>query len=305
VGALLLFAHIRAPVGASPTEQEHPITMSTHSKHDSNSSNTSGGNKRAYAKTDARTRLSAEREREQRVAALRKKLLIGISAVVVVAVGAGVAVAAANSGSSGSGSAAVTVPANTTGTNGTVITYGKADAANTLDVYEDFRCPICDKLERADGATIKQLADDGTYKIQYHMGTFLDDNLGGSGSVTALAAAGAALNESTAKYEAFRTVLYANQPDEQNDGFASTDTLLALASKVPGLRSAAFDAAVRNGTYKPWAEQVGAAFDSSGVTGTPTVLLNGTTLTRFGGSGHPVTPAQYQALVRQTLAAKK
>ena len=254
----------------------------------------------------ARDRVAAERARARRTAVLRRNALITLAAVVVVAAGVGGSIALAGGSSpKAAPGTSVTVPAHTSGPGGTVIVYGNADAPNTLDVYEDFRCPICDKLERADGATIKELADDGTYKIQYHMGTFLDDNLGGSGSVTALAAAGAALNESMAKYEAFRTVLYANQPDEQNDGFASTDTLLALASKVPGLRSAAFDAAVRNGTYKPWAEQVGAAFAGSGVTGTPTVLLNGTTLTLFGGSGDPVTPAQYQALVRQTLAAKK
>ncbi|MFC1410172.1 thioredoxin domain-containing protein [Streptacidiphilus sp. N1-12] len=223
----------------------------------------------------------------------------------------GLAGCGSSTGTSGGGSGtaagqAVTVPANTSGPGGTVIVYGKADAANTLDVYEDFRCPVCDRLERADGATIQQLADNGTYKIQYHMGTFLDDNLGGSGSVAALAAAGAALNESPAKYEQFRTVLYANQPDEQNDAFASADHLLELAAKVPGLRSAAFDQAVRNGTYKPWAQRVGAAFAGSGVTGTPTVLLNGTTLTLFdSGTGEPITPAQYQALVQQTIGAKK
>lgn len=270
----------------------------------------------------ARERVAAERQRGRRTAALRRKALIAAVAAVVVAGGVAGSIALAGGGSpsagasgtagagtgsgSGSGSAGVTVPANTSGTGGTVIVYGKADAPHTLDVYEDFRCPVCDRLELADGAAIKQLADDGTYKIQYHMGTFLDDNLGGSGSVTALAAAGAALNESTAKYEAFRTVLYANQPDEQNDAFASADNLLALAAKVPGLRSAAFDQAVRNGTYKPWAERVGAAFAGSGVTGTPTVRLDGTTLTLFdSGSGQPISPAQYQALVQQTIGAKK
>ena len=279
--------------------------MSTNSKHD-NSKHDSGNSKRSYARTDARTRLSAEREREQRVAALRKKLLIGVSAVVVVAVGAGVAVAAANSGSSGGGSAAVTVPANTTGTDGTVITYGKADAANTLDVYEDFRCPICDELEKADGSTITKLADNGTYKIQYHMATFLDSNLGGSGSANALAMAGAAVNESPEKFVQLHTVLYANQPEETNDGFADTNHLLDLARKVPGLVTPAFEQAVRNGTYKPWAQQVSKAFNSSGVTGTPTLKLNGKTLTVFDSStGKPISAAAYEALVQQTIAAAK
>ena len=258
-------------------------------------------------RASARERVAAERQRAQKATTRRRNGLIALVAVVVVAAGVGGSIALAGGSSSkpATPAAQVVVPAHTSGPGGTVIVYGKADAPNTLDMYEDFRCPICDKLERTDGTVIKQLADDGTYKIQYHMATFLDDNLGGTGSVDALAAAGAALNESTAKYEAYRTVLYANQPDEQNDGFASTDTLLALASKVPGLRTAAFDQAVRNGTYKPWAQQVGAAFTRSGVQGTPTVLLNGTTLNVFDNSGNPITPAQYQALVQKTAAAKK
>jgi protein-disulfide isomerase len=284
--------------------------MSTSSRNssskNSSSKNSSGDGKRSYARTEARARLSAEREREQRVAALRKKLLIGISTVVVVAVGAGVAIAAADSGSSGGGGAAVAVPANTTGTGGTVITYGKADAANTLDVYEDFRCPICDELEKADGSTITQLADNGTYKIQYHMATFLDSNLGGSGSANALAMAGAAVNESVAKFVQLHTVLYANQPEETNDAFADTNHLLDLARKVPGLVTPAFEQAVKNGTYKPWAQQVGKAFNSSGVTGTPTLKLNGKTLTVFDNStGKPISAAAYEALVQQTIAAAK
>ena len=263
----------------------------------------------------ARERVAAERLQAQRKAENRSRAVIAAVAAVVVAGGVVGSIALAGGGSPSSAGSAkggsssgsgVAVPANTSGSGGTVIVYGKADAPHTLDVYEDFRCPICDKLERADGTTIKQLADSGTYKIQYHMGTFLDDNLGGSGSQAALAAAGAALNESTAKFEQFRTVLFANQPDEQNDAFAGADHLLELASKVPGLRTAAFDQAVRNGTYKPWAQRVGEAFTSSGVTGTPTVRLDGTTLTLFDSStGNPITPAQYQALVQQTIGAEK
>ncbi|WP_042405728.1 thioredoxin domain-containing protein [Streptacidiphilus carbonis] len=278
----------------------------------SNNSKTSkGSQQRSYAKagptSDARARLSAEREREQRVAALRKKILIGVSAVVVVAAaGVAVATSGSGSGSSASSSAPLTVPANTTGSNGTVIVYGKADAPNTLDVYEDFRCPICDELEKADGSTITELADNGTYKIQYHMATFLDSNLGGSGSANALAMAGAAINESPAKFVQLHSVLYANQPEETDDAFAGTDHLLDLARKVPGLVTPAFEKAVKDGTYKPWAQQVSKAFNKSGVTGTPTLKLNGKTLTVFDkDTGKPISATAYQALVQQTIAAAK
>ncbi|MBC3841974.1 thioredoxin domain-containing protein [Streptacidiphilus sp. 4-A2] len=82
-----------------------------------------------------------------------------------------------------------------------MIVYGNPNAKNTLQVYEDFRCPICDELEKSAGPAIQALADKGTYKIEYHLATFLDGNLGGNGSAVALNAAAAALNESTAKFK--------------------------------------------------------------------------------------------------------
>ena len=252
----------------------------------------------------ARERLAADRARQQQVAARRRIALIALAAVVVIGGGAALSIGLAEnvtSAPSTSAGAGLTVPAHASGTDGTVIVYGRADAPNTLDMYEDFRCPVCDKLEKADGQVIRALADDGTYKIRYHMGTFLDNNLGGSGSRDALAAAGAALNESPAMFEAFHTVLYANQPEETVDGFADVNTLLALAGKVPGLRTPAFDQAVTNGTYKAWAGKVTDAFNSSGVTATPTLLLNGKPLQVFGDNG-PITPDQYTALVQQIIA---
>ncbi|MHA6762627.1 thioredoxin domain-containing protein [Streptacidiphilus sp. PAMC 29251] len=258
------------------------------------------------AKESAREHLAAERRRQERSTSRRKALFIAAAVVVVVGGGAGASIALAGSSSpTSTAGKPLVAPANSSGSDGTVIVYGKADAPNTLDVYEDFRCPICDKLEQADGKTIQALADNGTYKIQYHMGTFLDSNLGGSGSHAALAAAGAALNESPAKFKQFHDVLYANQPDEQTDGFSDVNHLLDLAAKVPGLKTAAFVQAVKSGLYAPWAAKVTDAFNASGVTGTPTLKLNGTPLTVFDNAGTPITAAQYTALVQQTITATK
>ncbi|MET8627616.1 thioredoxin domain-containing protein [Kitasatospora sp. NPDC004669] len=253
------------------------------------------------AKGSAREQMRAERERQQRAAARRKKILIGGIAVAVVGAAIGISIATAGSGGSGG---PLVVPANTTGTNGTVIVYGDPNNKNVLDVYEDFRCPVCDKLETTDGATVQQLADNGTYTIHYHLASFLDANLGGSGSKNALAAAGAALNESPQKFKQFHDVLYANQPGEQSDDFANTSHLLDLAAKVPGLVTPDFTKAVQDGTYKPWAGKVNDAFNSSGVSGTPTLKLNGKQLTVFDSQGNPITPAQYTELIQQTIAAK-
>lgn len=253
---------------------------------------------------DARERLRAERERQAKVSARRKAVATGTGIVVVIAAAAGISIALAGHGSHAAASAKLVVPAHSSGSDGTTVVYGNPANKNVLDVYEDFRCPICDKMEKADGKVVQQLADNGTYVIHYHMGTFLDSNLGGDGSHQALAAAGAALNESTAMFKAWHDVLYANQPaSEDTDAFASTSLPLSLAQKVPGLSTPAFVKAVKDGTYLPWAGKVTDAFNTSGVTGTPTFKLNGQTLNLFDATGDPISTAQYTAAVQQAIAA--
>lgn len=250
---------------------------------------------------DRRSALSRRRAEQRRRRARLRKAAIA-AAITAVLLGGGVAIAVGTA-SGGSADGPLTVPANASGTDGTVIVYGSANARDTLDVWEDFRCPYCRKLETADGQVIQHLADTGRYKIRYHLGTFLDDNLGGHGSMKALRAAGAALDESPAKFKAFHDVLYAGQPDENVDAFGDNDHLLTLAAKVPGLSTPRFVKAVGDGTYAAWAQKVSDAFAGSGVGSTPTLRLNGRDLPVIDGNGEPVTPAQYTALIDRFGAA--
>ncbi|RKT19266.1 protein-disulfide isomerase [Streptomyces sp. 1114.5] len=252
-------------------------------------------------KTSATERMRSARVRAERSDRIRRRVVVGAASAAVLALAAGVAFAVGGSSGSGSDAAAngpLVVPANATGSNGTVITYGKADAPHTLEVYEDFRCPFCEQLETTTGPTVQQLADAGTYKIEYHLATFLDKNLGGKGSRTALAAAGAALNEGVDKFKQFHDVLYANQPDERSDAFGDVNRLLDLAGQVPGLKTDSFVKAVQDGTYAPWAAKVNEEFDRSDVTGTPTVKLDGKKLDVLT-NGKAVSPEQFTALVKQ------
>ncbi|RGD58331.1 DsbA family protein [Kitasatospora xanthocidica] len=259
-------------------------------------SNTRKTDKKASA-TDRMRVARAQAERSDRI---RRRVVVGGASAAVLALVAGVAFAVGGSSGSGSNTAngPLVVPANASGTNGTVITYGKADAPHTLDVYEDFRCPFCEQLETTTGKAIQQLADDGTYKVDYHLATFLDNNLGGKGSRTALAAAGAALNEGVDKFKAFHDVLYANQPDERSDAFGDVNHILDLAGQVPGLKTDGFVKAVQDGTYAPWAAKVNEEFNKSDVTGTPTVKLDGKKLDVLN-NGKAVSPEQFTAMVKQ------
>ncbi|MGV9263111.1 DsbA family protein [Kitasatospora sp. NPDC003701] len=255
-------------------------------------------------RVSARERIQEAQQRERLAAKRRRRIVVGVSIVAVLALAGGTTLAInAAGGDSSSASAAaeptaLVVPANTTGPDGTVIVYGKADAAHTLQVFEDFRCPVCQSFETTNGETVKKLADDGTVKVEYHLAAFLDKNLGGKGSRTALAAVGAALNEGVDKFKQFHDVLYANQPDEREDGFGDVNHLLDLAGQVPGLKSDAFVKAVTERTYAPWAKKVADAFNDSGVTGTPTVKLDGKPITLFSGK-NAVTPEQFTAQVKQ------
>ncbi|MER7701700.1 thioredoxin domain-containing protein [Kitasatospora sp. NPDC097605] len=254
-------------------------------------------------KTSARERMKEAQRQEKLAAKRRQRIVVGVSIVAVLALAGGTALAINTAGDDKSSSAAaepttLVVPANTSGADGTVITYGKPDAPHTLQVFEDFRCPVCKTFEATNGDTIKKLADEGTVKVEFHLAAFLDKNLGGKGSRTALAAIGAAVNEGVDKFKAYHDVLYANQPDEREDGFGNVNHLLELADQVPGLKTDAFVKAVTERTYAPWAKKVADAFNDSGVTGTPTVKVDGKPLTLFSGN-RPVTPEQFTAQVKQ------
>jgi protein-disulfide isomerase len=260
--------------------------------------------KQQAKRISARERIQEAQRREQQAAKRRQRIVVTVSAVVVLALAGGVALAI-NTGSkkddkasAASSAAPLVVPANASGPDGTVITYGKADAPHTMEVYEDFRCPVCKHFEAANGQTVKEITQEGQIKVEFHLAAFLDKNLGGKGSRTALAAAGAALNEGVDKFKAFHDVLYANQPDEREDGFGDVNHILDLAGQVPGLKTDAFVKAVTDKTYAPWAAKVADAFNDSGVTGTPTVKVDGKPINLFAGNS-AATPEQFTAQVKQ------
>jgi protein-disulfide isomerase len=243
-------------------------------------------------KASARERLKAQREREAKRAKVRRQVLAAVGVVVVLGVAAGVAVAVSNSGSPAK---PLVVPAHASGTDGTTVIYGNASAKHTLHLYEDPRCPICAAFEQQDGATVVKGADDGQYKIQYTFGTFLDGNNGGTGSMHALSALGAALNVSPQAFIQFHTALYskANHPDETQDKFSDNSYLFKISNQVPALKdNAAFQKNVKDGKFDAWAKKMSDSFNSSGVQGTPTAKLDGKTFTVAGQSfsGNGIIP---------------
>ena len=155
------------------------------------------------------------------------------------------------------------------------IPFGDTSAEVTLHIYEDLRGLADATYERTAGPAVQQFADDGRIGVSYHFCTGLDHRLGGYGSLAALNAIGAAADVGTAQFSAFRSALYANQPPEHEDRFSDAEFLLDIAAQVPALRSDAFDQAVREGAFLPWAADVSAASSAARTTTTTPTLRVG------------------------------
>jgi protein-disulfide isomerase len=245
-------------------------------------------------KRTARERLAVEREKQKSAEKRRRALIVGASVVCVLGLAAVVGVLAANSGKGKKSdtSGPVVSPSGANGKDSLAIPVGKDSAKSTLTVWEDFRCPACQAFETTYRSTIHELVDAGQLKVEYHLVTLIDGNMGGSGSRRAANAAACA--QDAGKFTAFHDVLYENQPKETDDAFANNSKLIELAGKVNGLDTPTFQKCVNDGTHNSWVVKSNSAFQSSGFNGTPTVLLGSTNIY----ADQTMTPAKLKQMVQ-------
>ncbi|WP_037668830.1 thioredoxin domain-containing protein [Streptomyces griseus] len=260
------------------------------------------------SKNAARERLRQERERQAKRNKIKRQAIVAGSVVGVLAIAGGISYAVVQGNKPSYWEAAkddkLVKPANTTGTDGTTVVYGKSTAKKTLVMYEDPRCPICAQFEQTVGSTVEKDLDAGKFKIQYVGATFLDGNLGGEGSKNALSAMGAALNVSSDAFKEYKTALYSAKwhPKEDDDKFKDDAYLIKVADTVPALKgNAAFQKAVKDGTYDKWALDMSKTFDKSGVQGTPTLMMDGKKLTGSDGKNAPMTVADFNTAIEAAL----
>ncbi|WP_282701942.1 thioredoxin domain-containing protein [Streptomyces sp. CC219B] len=251
--------------------------------------------KNREGKRTARERLAEEREKQKAAEKRRRALIVGASVVCVLGLAAVIGVVAANAGKDdGSDSAGpVVAPSGAQGEDGLALPVGEESAKSTLVVWEDFRCPACKSFEDAYRSTIHELTDAGQLRVEYHLATIIDGNMGGTGSRNAANAAACA--QDAGKFADYHDVLYQNQPPETDDAFAKNAKLFELAAKVDGLDTPAFRTCVEEGTHNSWVAKSNDAFRNGGFTGTPTVLLNGENIYQ----DQSMTPAKLKQQVQE------
>ncbi|MEV7445757.1 DsbA family protein [Streptomyces sp. NPDC091204] len=233
-------------------------------------------------KAAARERLRAEREAQAKKDKVRRQVIVAGAVLAGLGLIGAVSYAVVQANQPDhwekAAKAELVKPKNTEGEDGTTVVIGKPEAKKTLELYEDSRCPACAGFEQAAGEQIKKDVDAGKYKLRYFGATFIDNAVKGEGSKNALSALGAALNVSPQAFLDYKAALYSKEqhPEETVDSFAKDEYLLKVADTVPALKgNAEFKKAVEDGTYDRWAMDMSKAFNKSGVTGTPTLKMDG------------------------------
>ncbi len=205
-------------------------------------------------------------------------LLVGLCLAAVLAGGVAYAIGtgAAGSGSSageaseqaaGDAKSAVTAPAGSAPEHPAL---GSPDAPVTMIEYSDFQCPFCGKFAReTEPELIEKYVEDGTLRIEWRDFPYL-------GQESANAALAARAAHAQGEFWRYHDLLFENQ-GSTNSGAFSEDKLLDLA-RGAGLDVGRFERDMKSGKYEA---AVAADFEegqSSGVTGTPTFLINGEAL---------------------------
>jgi protein-disulfide isomerase len=160
-----------------------------------------------------------------------------------------------------------------------------------IDIYIDYMCPACKMFEEAYAEDIESWLADGSVTVRYHTIAILNRfSQGTEYSTRAASAAVCAADEGEQQFLDYSTALFANQPSENTTGLDDAE-LVRIGAEEVGLGDG-WEQCVTDGTYKGWVQQgTSAATGDQGVTGTPTVKINGQKLENNALFGQEVEAA--------------
>ncbi|GAA4810745.1 DsbA family protein [Nocardioides caeni] len=164
------------------------------------------------------------------------------------------------------------------------LVIGEEDAPHSVIIYEDFLCPYCGQLEAATRDNLAELAAEGKVRVEYRPFDLLSQMIETDYPIRAANAF--AVVRDTAGDEAakeFHDLLFERQPTEgDEDSYLTDDELVALA-----VEAGATEADVRGGIegldQEGWVDGATAEARESGVSGTPTVFVDGEVFQTGGG----------------------
>ena len=153
------------------------------------------------------------------------------------------------------------------------VPVGSTDAPVTVEIYYDYMCPACGAFEEVNGDELDRLMNEGVARIELRPISFLDEASEGTRYSTRAANAFATVVDTAPDLAwTFHRALYADQPAEGTEGL-SDDEIAAIATDS-GVSADTVDQ-FPDGTFEQWVASVTAEAFDSGITGTPTIKIDG------------------------------
>jgi protein-disulfide isomerase len=146
------------------------------------------------------------------------------------------------------------------------------DGPVTVEIWLDLHCPHCRTFEEEAADTLDRLVAEGAITRVYHPVAFLDRFSTTAYSTRAASSVGCAADGDA--HVAYTQALLAEQPP--SGGPALDNGQLVGVGATVGLTGSAFTECVNDQRYRGWVDHVTAAATRAGVTGTPTVRVDGT-----------------------------
>ncbi len=161
---------------------------------------------------------------------------------------------------------------------------GDPNAKVKIIEFADLRCPYCDQFfKNTEPQIISDYVKTGKAVFYFRHYAFL-----GPASTTAANAAECANDQG--KFWAMHDYLYQNQPDESDTSMYTTDKLTQIAGTL-GMDTNQFSSCLSNTTDSKNVSDDLTAGQKAGVSGTPTVFINGT----------PIVGAQPYSVFQQAI----
>ena len=239
------------------------------------------------ARTTARQQRIAQAAAARR-RARRNRIFVASGGLVIVGLLVAIVVTLVNAAGGGSRvnvDAPTTLVAPAGATAAGAIQVGDPAAPVKLEVYLDYMCPFCGRFDRANADQLNRLVADGTVRLEIYPLSFLDKTSNGTRySTRAANAAATVADRAPDKLLAFTQALFAQQPHEGSDGL--TNDQIANLAHSAGVPQEVINTFVDR-TFEPWIAKLTDTAFASGITGTPTLKINGTV---FKGDLYTVGP---------------
>jgi protein-disulfide isomerase len=173
----------------------------------------------------------------------------------------------------------------------------EAEAGKPVKVvlYIDFICPVCKNFEAQYNEQLTSLRNEGKISVEYRALGFLDSRSSTNYSSRAANAAACVVNESPEKYAEFVDSLFAKQPAEGSAGLSDNE----LKKMATDIGAKPIDSCVDDKTYRPFVKFTTKQAAAIGVTGTPTVFVDGQ---QWGKGASAQTP--FPDFLQAAIAAK-